>query len=71
MSDSAKFKITSRNEGTDPVSIAFSRGMVIVGEVACAVKGTAAPDRINLSDPISQISPAREIRNILLSETES
>lgn len=44
VSDSAKFKITSRKEGMDPVSIALSRGMVIVGEVACAVKGTAAPD---------------------------
>ena len=48
VSDSAKFKITSRKEGIDPVSIALSRGMVIVGEVACAVNGTAAPDRINL-----------------------
>lgn len=49
LSDSAKFKITSRKEGMDPVVIALTRGMVIVGEVACAVKGIAAPDRMRLS----------------------
>lgn len=50
VSDSAKFKITSRKEGTEPVRMALSRGMVMVGEVACAVKGIAAPDRINLPE---------------------
>ena len=40
--------MTSRNEGMEPVVIAFTRGMVIVGDVACAVKGIAAPDRMRL-----------------------
>lgn len=48
VSDSAKFRITSRNEGIDPVVMAFTRGMVIVGEVAWAVKGMADPEAIRL-----------------------
>ena len=48
MSDSAKFRITSRKEGIDPVVIALTLGMVMVGEVAWAVKGTAAPDLMRL-----------------------
>ncbi len=40
--------MTSRKEGTEPVVIAFTRGMVIVGELACAVKGRAVPDRMRL-----------------------
>lgn len=48
VSDSAKFRMTSRKEGIDPVVIALIRGMVIVGDVACAVKGMAAPDRTRL-----------------------
>ena len=47
-SDSAKFKMTSRKEGMDPVVIALILGMVMVGEVACAVKGMAAPDLMRL-----------------------
>ncbi len=43
-------------EGMDPVVIAFIRGMVIVGEVACAVKGKAAPDLISLLGKSSAIS---------------
>ena len=34
VSDSAKFKIASRNDGVDPVVIALIRGIVIVGDVA-------------------------------------
>jgi len=34
VSDSAKFKITSRKEGMEPVVIALTRGMVMVGDVA-------------------------------------
>jgi len=34
VSDSAKFRITSRNEGMEPVVIALTRGMVMVGDVA-------------------------------------
>lgn len=34
VSDSAKFKIISRNEGMEPVVIALIRGMVTVGAVA-------------------------------------
>ena len=48
VSDSAKLSITSRNEGMDPVVIAFTRGIVIVGDVAWAVKGIAEPARIRL-----------------------
>ena len=48
VSDSAMFKITSRNDGTDPVVMAFNRGIVTVGELAWPVKGSAAPDRIKL-----------------------
>lgn len=50
VSDSAKFKMTSRNDGIEPVVIALTRGIVIVGEVACAVNGMAAPVEINLND---------------------
>ena len=53
MSDSAKLRITSRNEGIDPVVIAFTRGIVTVGEVACAVNGIPAPDRMRLKRDIS------------------
>lgn len=48
MSDSAKFRMRSKKDGVDPVVIAFIRGMVIVGELAWAVKGIAAPDLIKL-----------------------
>jgi hypothetical protein len=48
VSDSAKLRITSRNDGIEPVVMAFTRGIVMVGEVACAVKGRAAPDRMRL-----------------------
>ena len=34
VSDSAKFKMTSKKEGMEPVVIALTRGMVMVGEVA-------------------------------------
>lgn len=34
VSDSAKFKITSTKEGMEPVVMALTRGMVMVGEVA-------------------------------------
>lgn len=49
VSDSAKLRIASRKEGIDPVVMALTRGIVIVGEVAWAVKGIAAPDRMRLS----------------------
>jgi hypothetical protein len=39
--------MTSRNEGTEPVVKALTLGMVIVGGVACAVKGRAAPERMS------------------------
>ena len=48
VSDSAKLRMTSRKEGIDPVVIALTRGMVIVGDVAWAVNGMAAPNRIRL-----------------------
>jgi len=48
VSDSAKLRMTSRNDGIEPVVIAFTRGMVIVGDVAWAVNGRASPDRIRL-----------------------
>lgn len=48
VSDSAKLRITSTKEGIEPVVMAFTRGMVMVGELACAVKGRAVPSRIRL-----------------------
>ena len=50
VSDSAMFRITSRNEGTEPVVMAFTRGIVTVGDVAWAVKGMAAPLAIKLHE---------------------
>ena len=52
-SDSAKFRIASRKEGVDPVVRALTLGIVIVGEVAWAVKGMAAPDRMTLAHHMS------------------
>lgn len=40
----------------DPVVIAFMRGMVMVGDVAWAVKGIAEPDRMRLNDSIINMS---------------
>ena len=54
MSDSAKFNITSRNDGMDPVVMALILGMVIVGDAACAVKGMAEPLEINLWNVVSK-----------------
>ena len=48
MSLSAKLRIRSRKDGTEPVVRALTRGMVTVGGVACAVNGMAAPSRIKL-----------------------
>lgn len=48
VSDSAKLRITSRKDGMDPVVMAFTLGIVMVGEAACAVKGSAEPSRIKL-----------------------
>lgn len=48
VSDSEKLRITSRNEGMDPVVIALILGMVMVGDVAWAVKGIADPSEIRL-----------------------
>lgn len=48
VSDSRKLRITSRKVGTEPVVMAFTRGMVMVGEVAWAVKGMAKPSRMRL-----------------------
>lgn len=48
VSDSAKLSTTSRKLGTDPVVIALTLGMVMVGGLAWPVKGKAAPDRIRL-----------------------
>jgi len=50
VSDSAKFRMTSRKDGTEPVVMALTRGIVIVGELAWAVKGRAAPDLTKLRD---------------------
>lgn len=34
LSDSAMFRITSEKDGTEPVVMAFTRGIVTVGELA-------------------------------------
>lgn len=46
---SAKLRITSRKEGMEPVVMALTRGIVMVGDVAWAVNGTAEPERIRLA----------------------
>ena len=71
VSDSAKFNITSRKEGTEPVVIAFTRGIVIVGDVAWAVKGMAAPERINLAEKVSILPEFFGARYELLSESKA
>jgi hypothetical protein len=48
VSDSAKLRITSTKEGMEPVVMALTRGIVMVGDVAWAVKGSAVPSRIRL-----------------------
>jgi hypothetical protein len=56
VSDSAKFRITSRNDGIDPVVMALILGIVMVGDVAWAVKGIAAPLEMRLQAQISLLS---------------
>lgn len=56
VSDSAKFKMTSRKDGIEPVVMAFTRGIVMVGDVAWAVYGIAAPRSIRLPDRVSKCS---------------
>jgi hypothetical protein len=51
-SPSSRLSTTSRKEGIEPVVIALSRGIVTVGEVACAVKGRAAPSRMSLGPSV-------------------
>lgn len=46
---SAKLRMRSRKDGTEPVVRALIRGMVTVGGVAWAVYGMAAPLRMRLS----------------------
>lgn len=53
VSDSAKLRMTSRKEGIEPVVIALILGIVIVGDVAWAVNGIAAPLEMRLSYYIS------------------
>lgn len=42
------FIAESRKEGMEPVVSALTLGIVMVGEAACAVKGSAVPSRIKL-----------------------
>lgn len=55
VSDSAKLRITSKKLGIEPVVRAFTRGMVIVGEVACAVNGIAEPEDMRLHNVINAL----------------
>lgn len=71
VSDSAKLRITSRNEGTEPVVIAFTRGIVMVGDVAWAVKGMAAPDLIRLEHSINSWRDMVRGNALPLSELEA
>lgn len=52
VSDSAKLRITSKKLGIEPVVRAFTRGIVIVGDVACAVNGIAEPEDMRLHSVI-------------------
>ena len=49
VSPSLMLRIASRNDGMEPVVIAFKRGIVTVGDRAKAVKGIAAPSRMSLA----------------------
>lgn len=53
VSDSAKLRIKSMNDGVEPVVMALIRGIVIVGEVAWAVNGMASPLAMRLRVGIS------------------
>ena len=48
VSASSKLRMRSTNEGTDPVVIDLSFGIVTVGDLALAVKGIALPSRMRL-----------------------
>ena len=48
MSASSKLRMRSTNEGTDPVVMDLSFGIVTVGDLALAVKGIALPSRMRL-----------------------
>lgn len=48
VSDSAKLRMRSRKEGMEPVVMALTLGIVIVGAAAYAVYGSAEPSRIKL-----------------------
>lgn len=63
--------MTSRKEGIDPVVIALIRGIVIVGDVAWAVKGIAAPDLIRLWSAISNRPIFQCFQYLPLGESES
>lgn len=65
LSASSKLRITSRKEGIEPVVMALILGMVIVGDVACAVKGMAAPLRISLTSLKSRVSSSPEAQESL------
>ena len=56
VSDSAKLRITSKKDGTEPVVMALIRGMVIVGDAACAVNGIAEPSLIKLQVKLAHCS---------------
>jgi hypothetical protein len=69
-SPSSRLSTTSRKEGIDPVVMALRRGIVTVGDVACAVKGRAAPSRISLG--LSVGTPDRKDgRRLRLCELEA
>lgn len=59
VSDSAKLRIRSRNDGVEPVVMALILGMVMVGAVACAVNGIAEPLTMRLGS-VSSIAISNE-----------
>ena len=70
VSDSAKLRTTSRKLGTDPVVIALTLGMVMVGGLAWPVNGNAAPDLIKLQQNVNALIHQSGCREVPLGEAE-
>ena len=70
VSDSAKLRTTSRKLGTDPVVIALTLGMVIVGGLAWPVKGNAPPNLIKLQQTVNGLTHQYGCSGLPLGEAE-
>lgn len=60
----------SKKDGTEPVVIAFNRGIVTVGALACAVNGKAFPIEMRLFHVSSFIDDFLKPQHLPLREIE-